>query len=212
MVTHYGRALLAADTQRIHNTVAMGLDEISFRKPKHQSREWCTTVTGVDKYQLIDILPTRDARDVTRYLMNMPSTFKCTVSYGTLDMSSLYSAIYSIALPCVKQVVDPFHVVKLANANLDDVRRRVQLSTWGPKAKQRAPLYRARRKLLTGEERLSSSAKELLETLLNLGDPHGKVAFAHRIKEAVRDFYDRTHSYNEAEKLFDEIVHHLGTP
>lgn len=212
IVTRYGKALLAADTTRVKHTRAMGLDEISFRKPRQQPREWCTTVTGVDSYQLIDILPTRTAASVATYLRNMPPAFKRSVAYGTLDMSSLYSAIYTVALPHVTQVVDPFHVVKLANANLDDVRRRVQLATWGSKAKRTAPLYRARRKLLTGEERLSPSARELLETLLALGDPDGEVAFAHRIKEAIRDFYDRTASYDHAAELFAGIVHHLGSP
>lgn len=209
-VTRFGAALLAADTQRVKKTVAMGLDEISFRKPVREARQWCTTVTGVDSYQLIDILPTREAAPVAAYLAHMPQAFHQTVRYGTLDMSALYSAIYSVALPHVTQVVDPFHVVQCANRSLDEVRRRVQAATWGTRVKRSAPLYRARRRLLTGEERLSPKARELLSSLLELGDPDGEVAFAHRIKEAIRDFYDRSLSYASAEALLDDVILHLS--
>jgi len=43
--------------------------------------------------------------------------------------------------------------------------------------------------LLTGEEKLSNDALARMESLLALGDPDAEVAMAHRVKEALRDFY-----------------------
>ena len=50
-------------------------------------------------------------------------------------------------LPDAIQIADPFHVVKLANTMMDEVRRRIQNETLGHRGRQADPLYRARRKL-----------------------------------------------------------------
>ena len=52
------------------------------------------------------------------------------------------------------RVADPFHVVRLANRCLDQVRRRVQNRTLGHRGRKRDPLYRIRKLMLTGTERL----------------------------------------------------------
>ena len=41
-------------------------------------------------------------------------------------MSATYAAVYWVVLPQAAQVVDPFHVIALANRSLDAIRRRVQ--------------------------------------------------------------------------------------
>lgn len=48
-------------------------------------------------------------------------------------------------LPHAVQVADPFHVVKLANTMMDEVRRRVQNETLGDRGHASDPLYRARK-------------------------------------------------------------------
>ena len=73
-------------------------------------------------------------------------------------MSATYAAVYSVILPQAAQVVDPFHVVSLANRCLDQVRRRVQLEQTGHRGRRDDPLYRARRALLVGEENLDDEA------------------------------------------------------
>jgi transposase len=104
-------------------------------------------------------------------------------------------------------VVDPFHFIALANRCLDDVRRRVQSEQTGHRGRKNDPLYRARRVLLMGEEKLNDEATARLESLLELGDPNGEVAIAYRIKERIRDFY-RTTNPDEARQLLDELVRH----
>ena len=55
-------------------------------------------------------------------------------------MSSAYAAVYSVVLPKADQVVDPFHVIALANRALDSVRRRVQHELGGRQNKGKNPL------------------------------------------------------------------------
>lgn len=125
-VTTYGTALLEADRRRLNRTSAIGLDETSFVKLGGHHTAYVTTVTDVANHQIIDILPSRSYVDVAGFLDQQPAAWKDRLVYGALDMSNVYAAVYSVILPRVAQVVDPFHVVSLANRALDSVRRRVQ--------------------------------------------------------------------------------------
>jgi transposase len=122
-------------------------------------------------------------------------------------MSATYSAVYSVVLPGAHQVVDPFHLIALANRSLDAVRRRVQAERGVRHNKGMDPLYRARRVLVMGEEKLDHDATERLWSLLELGDPNGEVAIAYRVKERLRDFY-RCADPEEATTILAELRDH----
>jgi transposase len=207
-VTTYGTALLEADRKRLNQTTAIGLDETSFIKLKGNSRaEFVTTVADVENHQIIDLLPTRTYTDVAGWIDRQPEAWKERIRYGALDMSTTYAAVYSVILPKALQVVDPFHAISLANRCLDAVRRRVQSEQTGHRGRRHDPLYRARRVLLMGEEKLDEDATARLTSLLELGDPGGEVAIAYRIKERVRDFY-RTSDPTQARRMLEELQAH----
>jgi transposase len=207
-VTTYGRALLAADRKRLNQTTAIGLDETSFVKLGTRShKDYATTVADVENHQLIEILPTRHYADVARWINAQGEPWKERIRYGALDMSPTYAAVYSVALPRAAQVVDSFHAIQLANRCLDAIRRRVQSETFGHRGRKDDPLYRIRRVLLVGEEKLDASATTRLNSLLELGDPNAEVAIAYRIKERFRDFY-RTSSAEEARAILEELKDH----
>ncbi len=206
-VTTYGAALIAADRRRLNHTIALGLDETSFVRASGHHTAYATTVCDVEHHQIIDVLPTRNFVEVAGYLDKQPKGWKERIRFGALDMSATYAAVYSVILPRAAQVVDPFHVVALANRCLDTVRRRVQQSQTGHRGWRDDPLYRARRALLVGEERLGDAAAVRLRSLLELGDPNAEVAIAYRVKERVRDFY-RCADPQEARALLDDLVAH----
>ena len=207
-VTYYGRALLDADRKRMNKTTAIGLDETSFVKLGTKNhRDYATTVADVEHHQIIEILPSRNYVDVAAWLDKQPHAWKERIRFGALDMSATYAAVYSVVLPKVAQVVDPFHAVSLANHCLDDVRRRVQTEQLGHRGRRDDPLYRARRALLKGEEKLDEAARLRLTSLLELGDPDYEVAIAHRIKERLRDFYAERDP-DEARHILEELQHH----
>ncbi len=207
-VTTYGSALLAADRKRLNQTSAIGLDETSFIKlASKKQADYATTVADVENHQIIDILPTRRYTDVAGWIDKQPQAWKERIDYGALDMSATYAAVYSVMLPKAAQVVDPFHVISLANRCLDSVRRRVQIEQLGHRGRRDDPLYRARRVLLMGEEKLDAEATERLRSLLELGDPSAEVAIAYRIKERLREFY-RTTDPDEGRHILEELRSH----
>ena len=122
-------------------------------------------------------------------------------------MSNTYAAVYTVMLPKAAQVVDPFHLIALANRSLDAIRRRVQIEQLGHRGRRDDPLYRARRLLLMGEEKLKVEATERLASLLELGDPGAEVAIAYRVKERLRDFY-RTSDPDEAKAMLSDLQAH----
>jgi transposase len=207
-VTTYGQALLEADRKRLNQTTAIGLDETSFvRVGPTRHTSFVTTVADVENHQIIDILPSRKYTEVAGWIDQQPVAWKERIRYGALDMSATYAAVYSVVLPRAAQVVDPFHAISLANRCLDAVRRRVQTEQTGHRGRRDDPLYRARRVLLMGEEKLDTEATARLASLLELGDPGAEVAIAYRIKERFRDFY-AARDPGEARQLLEDLQRH----
>ena len=158
-------------------------------------------------HQIIDILPSRHFVNVAGFLDKQPAAWKQRIAFGALDMSAIYAAVYSVILPNAAQVVDASHVITMANRALDTVRRRVQNEQTGHRGRRHDPLYRARRALLAGEERLDQAAAARLGLLLELGDPHGEVAITYRDKERLREFY-RQQRPDTARAILTEVVEH----
>ena len=86
-------------------------------------------------------------------------------------------------------MADPFHVVRVGNRCLDKVRRRVQNETLGHRGRKDDPLYRIRKLLLTGAERLDERGERRMLLGLRIGDPRDEVLGAWLAKESVRDVY-----------------------
>ncbi len=206
-VTTYGTALLEADKKRLNQTTALGLDETSFVRLGGHHTSYLTTVADVGNHQIIDILPTRSYVDVAGFIGEQPEAWKARITYGALDMSATYAAVYNVMLPRAAQVVDRFHVIALANRCLDSVRRRVQTEQLGHRGRRDDPLYRVRRVLLVGEEKLSEEQATRLNSLLSLGDPSAEVALAYRVKERLRDFY-RCWNAEEARAMLEDLQTH----
>ena len=104
-------------------------------------------------------------------------------------MSGPYRKAYNRVLPNAVQVADPFHVIRLANQRLDDLRRRTQNETLGHRGRKDDPLYRIRRLLTAASERISDRGQTRLRGLLDAGDPHGEVRTAWHATETVRGIY-----------------------
>ena len=104
-------------------------------------------------------------------------------------MSGPYRTAYDRVLPNALQVADPFHVIRLANQRLDDLRRRTQNETLGHRGRKGDPLHRIRRLLTAAHERISDRGQVRLRGLLDAGDPHGEVRTAWHATETVRGIY-----------------------
>ena len=190
-VLAWGEALLAADCDRVGAVRALGLDETLFgRQGRWRRRDWCTSIVDVQRGQLLDIVPGRDAEGPTRWLLDQPPSWRQSIDRGVLDLSGAYRRAFDVALPYAGQVADPFHVIRLANHSIDEVRRRTQNDTLGHRGRKDDPLYRARRLLISAHERRSERGDAKLRGLLTAGDPHGEVRLAWHAKETLRGLYD----------------------
>jgi len=145
----YGAALLAADTKRLKETTAIGLDETLFvRQGPYKQKTWSTTVCDVANYALIDVLATREFTAVAGWLRRQPHHVKARLEYGCLDMSKTYSAVFKVVTPKATRVIDRFHVMRHAILAVDQTRRRVQQQRLGHRGRAADPLYRARKLLV----------------------------------------------------------------
>ena len=212
----YGAALLAADTKRLKETTAIGLDETLFvRAGPFKHKTWSTTVCDVANHALIDVLATREFTAVAGWLRRQPHHVKERVEYGCLDMSRTYSAVFRVVTPKATRVIDRFHVMRHAILAVDQTRRRVQQQRLGHRGRRDDPLYRARKLLVIKATAADTELTSRLESLLALGDPDGEVAFAYSVKEAVARFYETADPEAAADLLRDIIDHALeacGSP
>jgi transposase len=190
-VIAYGSALLDADVDRVGAVEALGVDEVPFgRFGRWRTQAWSTQIVDVARGQLLDMIPGRSAAGLCEWLEAQPAAWLEGISWATLDLSGPWRLAFDTMLPDAIQVADPFHVVKLANQRLDEVRRRVQNETLGHRGRKNDPLYRSRRLLTRADERLDDRGREKLLGLLEAGDPRGEVRMAWHAKEVVRSIYD----------------------
>jgi len=189
-VARWGEALLEADTSRFGAVEAVGVDETLFwRQGRWRIPQWATSVVDVGGRQLLDIVPGRTAESAASWFRSQPAEWLDRILWAVLDLSGPYRTAYDRMLPNASQVADPFHVIRLANQRLDEVRRRVQNETLGHRGRKHDPLYRIRRLLTAASERISDRGRTRLRGLLDAGDPHGEVRTAWHAKETVRAIY-----------------------
>jgi hypothetical protein len=105
------------------------------------------------------------------------------------DLAESYRAGLSPHFDHAVRVADPFYVVRVANRCLDTVRRRVQNDLLGHRGRKNDPLYRIRKLLVSGAERLDERGSSRMLLGLRLGDPDDAVLGAWLAKESVRDVH-----------------------
>jgi transposase len=87
------------------------------------------------------------------------------VSVVAMDGFTGFKTAATEELPGAVEVMDPFHVVRLAGDALDTTRQRVQHDTLGHRGRKGDPLYTARRTLHTGTDFLTGPQHDRLATL-----------------------------------------------
>jgi transposase len=83
-------------------------------------------VVDLHRAKLIDIVAGRSRKVLADWLFDQPTEWAAGIEVAALDPCRGYGAALSAGLPNAVRVLDPFHVVRLGFACVDDVRRRVQ--------------------------------------------------------------------------------------
>jgi transposase len=190
-VIAYGQALLEADVGRVGAVTALGVDEVLFaRHGRWRTQAWSTSIVDVTRGQLLDVIEGRSSAGLCEWLDERPDEWLDGIRWAVLDLSGPWRLAFDTMLPDATQVADPFHLVKLANSKLDEVRRRVQTETLGHRGRKNDPLYLCRRLLTKADERLDDRGRSKLLGLLDAGDPRGEVRMAWHAKEVVRQLFE----------------------
>jgi transposase len=103
-------------------------------------------------------------------------------------------------------VVDPFHIVRLANDALTRCRHRIQQETLEHRGWKGDPLYDVRKLLLLGAERVDDRGWARIHAALDAGDPTDEVRDCWVAKEKVRDVYLTEDPDVAAVRLADAIA------
>jgi transposase len=208
-VAAYGDPLID-DPERIGQPTAVGLDETLFNKTgPFRTQAWTTAIVDVANPRLLDMVEGRDSSAPCAWFTQRGVEWCEQIRWATLDLSGPYRKVFNTMLPDAIQIADPFHVVKLANTMLDEVRRRIQNETLGHRGRKNDPLYRARRKLVMGADRHTKASTSKLLELLATGDPKGEVTMAWHAKKVVRAIYHH-HNLGDATGWVDHIIEHFA--
>ena len=93
----------------------LGIDEIHIiRRPR-------LVLTNIERRTIYDIKPNRNKETVIQRLSEISD--RTYIEYVTMDMWKPYKDAVNTILPHAKVVVDKFHVVRMANQALDNVRK-----------------------------------------------------------------------------------------
>ena len=204
-VIEHGQPLVD-DPDRIGRVTNLGVDETSFLKAnRSHATRYATGLVDLDRRMVIDMVEGNAAPDLRRWCADQEPAWLAGIATVATDLAESYRAGLWPHLVHAEAVADPFHVVRVANRCVDKVRRRVQNETLGHRGRKPDPLYRIRKLLLTGTERLDDRGNHRVLLGLRVGDPHDEVLGAWLAKESVRDIY-LTDDPAEAAVLVDKAI------
>jgi transposase len=197
---------LVDDPDRVGVVAQLGVDETSLLKANREhATVYVTGIVDLTAHRMIDMVEGNTAADLRRWCASADPAWLAGIKVVATDLTDSYRAGMSPHLDHVTRVADPFHVVRVGNRCLDQVRRRVQHETYGHRGRKHDPLYRIRKILLTGNERLDDTGRQRMLLGLRAGDPNDEVVGAWLAKESVRDVYLATNRA-DAEVLLDKTI------
>ena len=208
-VAEHGQPLVD-DPERVGHVRQLGIDETTWLSAtRDHATLFATGLVDLQRRIVIDVVPGNSASDLGSWLDRQPASWLAGVRVVATDLAESYRAGLDGRLAHAIRVADPFHVTRLANRCLDQVRRRVQNQTTGHRGRKRDPLYRIRKLMVTGAERLDERGLDRMLLGIRLGDPEDEVLGAWLAKESVRDVY-LAGRLDDAELLLDKAIAGCG--
>jgi transposase len=191
---------------------AVGVDETAFLRATGTHPTLFATgiadLTPGRPARLLEVVEGRSGTVLAQWLAERSEQWKAGVRTASLDPFRGYATALSTQLPDAVRVLDPFHVVRLGLACLDEVRRRVQQDTLGHRGRARDPLYNIRRLLRRRRDRLGPKAWARLQAGLLAGDSTGEVTLAWTVAQDLMALYqlaDPADARRRAEALIADL-------
>jgi transposase len=170
------------DAERLKRLVLIGVDEISWRR-RHR---YLTCVTDHESGDIVWVREGRNAQTLQAFFDQLGEAGKASIRAVSIDMSAGYENAIRQAVPHAEVCFDPWHVVKLAGAAVDKVRRQ----EWNAHGKSTTPggkwVKGTRWSLLKAPERQSV---EQLAILDEVQQANRKLYRGFLLKEELRMLY-----------------------
>ncbi len=142
----FGDYIVKMDSERSVETPEwLGIDELKL------ANHLRCVLSNVKDRKAVDLLPTRDHRTVGSYLSRMADRDR--VQVVTMDMWKPYKDLAANIFPNAQVIVDKFHIVRMGNFAVDQVRKDCRTGLTG----------KDRRKLMHGRFQLFRRANELTD-------------------------------------------------
>lgn len=168
------------DQKRLDGLYRIGIDEVSYRK----GHKYITTIANHDSRRVVAAQEGRSKKTVSKLFDSIGEERIQKLEVVTMDMSEAFLSEVNRRAPHVTIAFDPFHVVKLANEALQEVRRGEARDIKGtPKAQF---LKGSRWALLRAPETLSEKEELRLADVAKL---NSKTYRAYLLKEELRALY-----------------------
>lgn len=201
---HYVQAARARDDMSAVRHV--GIDETSVKR----GHEYITVVHDLEAKRLLFACPGRDHHSLQEFAQDMRAHGgdPAAIEHACIDMSAAYAKGIGQSLPNAQISYDRFHVVALANAAMDEVRREEMRSSAAAlrAAVQEvvgaagAPNKKTLRQLLWGMRKDASQwSRAQSEAMHWLQRSHLKSARAWKLKQALRLIYRQARESNSEE-------------
>jgi transposase len=173
----------------------LGVDEHRYRAVRflrdetggwRRSEPWMTTLVDADTGRVLGVVDGRDSAGVGAWLEARSQSWRDAVQVVAIDPSAAFRKALREQRPVAAVSVDPFHLVKLANDMLTQVRQRVVRDRTGRRGRGIDPAWTNRRLLLRAGDTLSSAALARLKATLRADDPTDEIGAAWGVKEQLR--------------------------
>lgn len=158
--------------------IYLGIDEFSIGK----NHDYMTIFIDLDTAQIIHAIEGRTKEVITPFLKKIAKN-ATNLKAIAMDMSGPYKSAVNEFLPGRDIVFDRFHVMKLMNKAIDEIRREQQ-SIY--KKQGENVMNGSRYLLLSNIESLEPERRTGLQTLLEMNAP---LSCAHMLKEQLREFW-----------------------
>ena len=169
------------DEKRLEGLVAIGVDEISYRR----HHRYLTSVVDHRAGAIVWCAPGRNS-ETLRAFFDLLGERKRSIKAVSIDMSGGYEKAISEAIPQAEIAFDPFHVVRLAQRAVDQVRR----DEWNAHERSHTPTGKwikgTRWSLLKAPAKQSA---EQLELLAEVQQANRSLYRAFLLKEELRLLY-----------------------
>ena len=186
----------AKDPVRFEGVQVLGVDEHIWhhRDPRRRGPKELTGMVDLTRgthpiARLLDLVPGRSGKAYRDWLDERGDEFRKRVEIATLDPFQGYKNAIDDQLEDATCVLDAFHIVKLAGAAVDDVRRRIQQETLGHRGRKGDPLYRIRHVLRAGRERLMPRQQTRLASAFAAHPDHVAVEVAYQCAQDLRGVF-----------------------